>query len=68
MMRDKQRQISDEVYFRAMLNGGRLTESDKLTVFTDAERLGYGAIIGPVYIDPQNGKPYVHYSISDSCD
>ena len=36
MMRDKQRQISDDVYFRAMLNGGRLTESDKRLVFTDA--------------------------------
>ena len=67
MMRDKQRQISDDVYFRAMLNGGRLTESDKLLVFTDAERLGYGAIIGSVFID-HNGKPYVNYSISDSCD
>ena len=67
MIKDKQRQISDEVYFRAMLNGGRLTESDKLTVFTDAERLGYGAIIGSVFTD-KNGKPYVHYSISDSCD
>ena len=42
MIRDKQRQISDDVYFRAMLNGGRLTESDKLIVFTDSERLGYG--------------------------
>lgn len=67
MIRDKQRQISDEVYFRAMLNGGRLTEEDKQTVFTDAERLGYGVIIGSVFTD-QNGKPYVRYSISDSCD
>ena len=67
MIRDKQRQISDDVYFRAMLNGGRLTEEDKLTVFTDAERLGYGAIIGSVFTD-QNDKPYVNYSISDSCD
>ena len=67
MIRDKQRQISDDVYFRAMLNGGRLTESDKLLVFTDAERLGYGAIIGSVFTD-QYGKPYVNYSISDSCD
>ena len=67
MIRDKQRQISDDVFFRAMLNGGRLTEEDKLTVFTDAERLGYGAIIGSVFTD-QNGKPYVNYSISDCCD
>ena len=67
MIRDKQRQISDDVYFRAMLNGGRLTESDKRLVFTDSERIGYGVIIGSVFTD-QYGKPYVNYSISDSCD
>lgn len=68
MLRTKQRQISDEQYFRAMLNNGYLTKEDQKMVFTDAERLGYGAIIGPVFIDKQNGKPYVSYSISDSCD
>ena len=68
MIKQKQRQISDDVYFRAMLNGGRLTESDKLIVFTDSERLGYGACPGSVFISPENGLPYVFYTISDSCD
>lgn len=67
MMRHEERQISQEQYFRAMLNGGFLTKSDEQMVFTDAERLGYGACSGSVFI-AKNGLPYVNYTIADSCD
>ena len=50
-----------------MLNGGFLTKSDEQIVFTDAERLGYGACSGSVFI-AKNGLPYVNYTIADSCD
>ena len=68
MMRSKTRQISEDQYMRAMLNGGFLTKEDQRIVFTDAERLGYGASAGSVFISPDDGKPYVLYSISDTCD
>lgn len=68
MLRTKQRQISEGQYFRAILNNGYLTKEDQKEVFTEAERLGYGACSGQVFISSENGLPYVMYTISDNCD
>ena len=68
MMLHKTRKITEEQYFRAIANRGYLTKEDFRLVFTDSERLGYGAQAGSVFISDENGLPYVNYSISTSCD
>lgn len=65
-MRQCERKISKEVYDRARMNKGFIQREDELTVFTDAERLGYGVYSG--YVFEQDGDYFVRYSIGDSCD
>lgn len=67
MMKQKERKITPEQYQRAvMLNGSYLTKIDELEVFSDAERIGYGASSGKVF--EREGEFYVSYMISDYCD
>ena len=67
MMRANVRKITPEQYNRAVRNNGYLTPEDEQQVFSEAERLGYGAVSGSVFELDGDGF-YVHYSISDSCD
>ena len=60
------REITAEQYERAVSNDGRLTQADKETVLTDAERWGYGASSTTVF--EQNGKFYVHCIMWNNCD
>ena len=67
MMKQKERKIMPEQYQRAvMLNGSYLTKLDELEVFSDAERIGYGASSGRVF--EKDGEFFVNYMISDYCD
>lgn len=67
MMKQKERKITPEQYQRAvMLNGSYLTKLDELEVFSDAERIGYGASSGKVF--EREDEFYVSYMIADYCD
>lgn len=61
-----EREITQEMYQRALQHNSHLTAADFETVFTDAERLGYGAQAGRVM--ERDGKFFVGYVIYDSCD
>lgn len=67
MMQSKVRKINPEQYNRAVQNKGYLTPEDEKEIFSDADRLGYGAVSGSVFELDGDGF-YVHYSISDTCD
>lgn len=56
-----EREISEEDY-TAVTN----RKKSKYDLFTDAERFGYGVIPRRVY--KKDGKYYVGYETSDSCD
>lgn len=61
------REITAQQYNRAVaLNQCRLTMQDVKDVFTDAEMIGYGCL--PSNVFEQDGKYWVWYYISDSCD
>lgn len=57
----KEREISKEDY--QAIKGDRKQEED---FFTEAEIYGYGAT--PLDTYEKNGKYYIYYGISDSCD
>ena len=61
------REISKEVYDRAMTNNGYLTASDRKDVFSIAELCGYG-IYGAKATKDEDGNYYVVYSRGDTCD
>lgn len=61
------REITAEQYNRAIaLNKGYLTKHDTNKVFTEAEMIGYGCL--PSNVFEQDGKYWVWYYISDTCD
>ena len=65
-MKTIEKEISKEVYDRAMLIHGHIAGDDYKIVFSPQEYMGYG-----VYNDrvvSSNGKYYVKYQIGDSCD
>lgn len=65
-MKTHEKEISREIYERALTIGGSITGEDYKHVFTPQEYLGYG-----VYNDRVvkiNGKYYVRYMLGDSCD
>lgn len=65
-MKTREREITREMYDRAMEHHGYLTEEDKNEVFTVAELLGYGVYSAVVC---RYGDRYVvRYQIGDSCD
>lgn len=66
MQYGKSKKITEEVYNRAVNNHGYITKEDAETVFTDAERLGYG--VYGTYVYKLAGEFYVGYALGDSCD
>ena len=60
------RQISKEVFDRALINGGHITGADMQQVFTMSELCGYGVYMPTVYKD---GDKYMcQFEMGDSCD
>ena len=65
-MKNCQKEISEEIYKRAMANHGCLRGSDYQKVFSTSELMGYG-----VYNDrvaQEGNKYFVKYQTGDSCD
>ena len=61
-----EREISKEVYDRAVKNRNFIAKEDEDTVFTEAERWGYGVYGDRVF--EKDGKYFVAYERGDSCD
>lgn len=61
-----EREISKEVYDRAVENNGLLSDADKDEVFSIAELCGYGVYLPRVF--ERDGEYYVSYERGDSCD
>lgn len=62
-----EREITPAMYVRAQKNRGNLTREDFETVFTEAERFGYGAGTNG-YVFERDGRFFVPFYIYDSCD
>ena len=65
-MKTCEREITKEIYDRAMENHGLLCDEDKNKVFTEAEMLGYG-VYSPV-VSHYDGRYVVRYKMGGSCD
>lgn len=66
MLRDHKREITEAVYLRNK-DQAYMSDEDMEQVFTSAELCGYGVYSAQVYAGT-DGKYYVRYKISDSCD
>lgn len=60
------RKITREQYDRAVQNNGYVLREDRESIFTDAERIGYGAEASSVF--ERDGVFYARCSMYDSCD
>lgn len=60
------REISKEMYERALNSNGYLTKEDEEKVLSESERWGYGAYANKVRIE--NGKYLVSCYIYNYCD
>ena len=60
------REITKEIYDRAMEHKGYITHEDRKVVFDDSELYGYGVYGATAY--EENGKYYCNFSLGDSCD
>ena len=60
------RKITKELYDRAMLNKGILTEEDQKSVFSASEMFGYCVYVSNVVVD--HGEYYVTFTLGSSCD
>lgn len=60
------REISKDIYDRAIANGGSIAEEDIGKVWTPADLYGYG-VYGAGVVE-KDGKYYVRYTTSTSCD
>ena len=65
-MTDYQREISKEVYDRAMEHGGCVTEADKHELFSEDALYGYG--VYGCRVKEICGKYIMTFSMGDSCD
>ena len=65
-MRSCEREISKEVYDRAMQNRGYITPEDTKNVFSISELIGYG-VYGD-QVTERDGKYFVRYERGESCD
>lgn len=65
-MRHGIREISKDVFDRAVSNHGYITREDELTVFSDSERLGYG--LYGTHVFQENGRFYVRFTLGTTCD
>lgn len=61
-----EREISEEVYNRAILNNNYIAKEDQEEVFTISERCGYGVYADRVF--ERDGKYFVAYERGSSCD
>lgn len=59
-------EISKDVYDRAQKNRGYLAEEDKVKLFSESIRWGYGLYHCMAY--EKDGKYYCSYETGDSCD
>ena len=66
MTNNLKREITKEIYERALQNGGYITDDDKNIVFMPFEIWGYGVYLPKVY--KENDKYYVDYKLGSSCD
>lgn len=65
-MRNIKREISKEIYDRAMANHGQITKDDTDSVYSISEVMGYGVYSERVL--EEDGKYYVSFQMGDSCD
>ena len=65
-MKSCEREITKEVYDRAMEHHGYIADEDKDEVFTDAELYGYG-VYSPV-VSHYGDRYIVRFELGDSCD
>lgn len=65
-MKRMSRKITKEQYERGVNNAGYLTKQDEMTVFSDAERLGYGVYGGTV--GKRGDEYYVSFYLGSTCD
>ena len=65
-MKSCKKEISKEIYDRAVANGGIISGDDYKKVFTPQEYLGYGVYSQRVI--KENDKYYAQYDIGDTCD
>ena len=65
-MRRFSREITKEQYDRAAQNGNRLRGDDIETIFSEAERWGYGVYAMCVF--EKDGKYWVGFSLGETCD
>ena len=65
-MRNCEKEISEEIYQRAMENKGWLKKEDYCKVFSDTERMGYGVYGYKIF--EKDGRRYVSYMLGSSCD
>ena len=66
MSRYEKREITEEIYRRAVENRGYLAAGDAQKCFTDAELIGYGYLI--LKVQEIDGKYFINYIAYDSCD
>lgn len=60
------RKITKEQYDRAQEHHGMLAREDRVDVFTESERCGYGVSWPMTYED--DGEYYVRFELGSSCD
>ena len=60
------RKITKEQYEGGVNNAGYLTKQDEMTVFSEAERLGYGVYGGSV--EKKGEEYYVNFFLGSTCD
>jgi hypothetical protein len=65
-MTSHKKEISKEIYDRAMQNNKYITEADKNEIFTISQLCGYG-VYGAIAVE-EDGKYYCKYSMGSSCD
>ena len=60
------REISKEIYDRAMERKGHITKEDEEKVFTTSEIWGYG--VYRTRVCEEDGKYYVYFEMGNSCE
>lgn len=65
-MKQSKKEISQEVYERAVAHSGIITGEDYCKVYSPQEYLGYGVYSQRVF--KENDKYFVQYELGDTCD
>jgi len=66
MRKGKEFEVSKEVYDRAKANRGYMANQDKVALFSESIRYGYGLYC--CVVREKDGKYICSYEIGDSCD